>query len=542
MPVPSRRNGKKGTETLESHSSDALTGWLQRPQTPPSATTGQPPAGIRFAFYGRTSTTGFQDEASSRQWQYDNATRVIAGAGTIVAEFFDVGYSRSLPWTERPEAAALLRAVSSPDRAFDAIVVGEYERAFSGDQLLQMLPRLRRHGISVWLPELDGPVDGHDPAHRALVRLLGDQSRREVLRARFRTREAMRVQVRDQGRYLGGRPPYGYRLEDAGPHPNKVHAGWGRRLWRLDPDPVTAPVVRWMFAHRLAGHSTAAIALTLHRRGVPSPAVHDHDDHTVPAGTTWSARTVATILSNPRYTGRQVWNRHRTDHQETLPGDKHTSTTGPVRRANARADWVISEKIAHPPLVSEADFVRAQQVRTTPTPQDSSVRRYRLTGLVICGSCGRRAEAHWVHDRAGYRCRHGQASGAGRPPGAVRTLYVREDTLLEYARTRLGIDTPEDRDTTLDEISGRLRTQRMTFAFDGTGITLQGPEPHGAATPPRPPRQPQRIAPCRPLTRQNVIETHLIKATKNRPSKGRLKCRCKPPKMRFKSRPNPRRG
>jgi hypothetical protein len=31
----------------------------------------------------------------------------------------------------------------------------------------------------------------------------------------------MAAQTR-QGRYLGGRPPYGYRLADAGPHPNKL--------------------------------------------------------------------------------------------------------------------------------------------------------------------------------------------------------------------------------------------------------------------------------------------------------------------------------
>ncbi|MFI5496811.1 hypothetical protein [Actinoplanes sp. NPDC051859] len=59
-------------------------------------------AGLRFAFYGRTSTGRFQDLASSREWQRENADRTIAGRGHIVAEFFDVGYSRSLPWRRRP--------------------------------------------------------------------------------------------------------------------------------------------------------------------------------------------------------------------------------------------------------------------------------------------------------------------------------------------------------------------------------------------------------------------------------------------------------
>ena len=63
----------------------------------------------------------------------------------------------------------------------------------------------------------------------------------------LRVRTAMATQTRDQGRYLGGRPPYGYRLADAGPHPNKAYAARGRRAHRLEPDPHTAPVVRWMF-------------------------------------------------------------------------------------------------------------------------------------------------------------------------------------------------------------------------------------------------------------------------------------------------------
>ena len=84
---------------------------------------------------------------------------------------------------------------------------------------------------------------------------LGLSSKREIARTRVRVQTAMAAQTLEQGRYLGGRPPRGYRLGDAGPHPNKAHAAWGRRAHRLEPDPETAPVVTWMFAQRLAGHS-----------------------------------------------------------------------------------------------------------------------------------------------------------------------------------------------------------------------------------------------------------------------------------------------
>jgi DNA invertase Pin-like site-specific DNA recombinase len=100
---------------------------------------------------------------------------------------------------------------------------------------------------------------------------LGLQSKGEIARTSIWVRTAMATQTREQGRYLGGRPPYGYRLADAGPHPNKAHAARGRRAHRLEPAPDTAPVVRWMFAQRLAGHSTARITRGAERRRDPVP-------------------------------------------------------------------------------------------------------------------------------------------------------------------------------------------------------------------------------------------------------------------------------
>jgi len=104
--------------------------------------------------------------------------------------------------------------------------------------------------------------------------VLGLSSKREITRTSIRVRTAMAAQTR-QGRYLGGRPPYGYRLADAGPHPNKAHAAWGRRAHRLEPDPGTAHVVEWMFAQRLAGHSVARIARALNEAGIPCPSAAD---------------------------------------------------------------------------------------------------------------------------------------------------------------------------------------------------------------------------------------------------------------------------
>ncbi|WP_255544484.1 recombinase family protein [Micromonospora sp. ATA51] len=102
-----------------------------------------------------------------------------------------------------------------------------------------------------------------------------------------------------QGRHLGGRPPYGYRLVDAGPHPNRAHAAWGRRLQRLEPDPATAPHVRWIFERRLAGRSVASIARALNDNGLPCPSGADPARNRHRSGQRWMLTTVAAILGNP---------------------------------------------------------------------------------------------------------------------------------------------------------------------------------------------------------------------------------------------------
>ncbi|WP_436498141.1 recombinase family protein [Actinokineospora sp. HUAS TT18] len=142
--------------------------------------------GLRFAFYGRMSTSDFQDPVSSRAWQRAACDDLVEGFGEVVVEFFDEGRSRRWSWWKRPAAAALLAAAASPDRGFDAVVVGEYERAFEGDQFRAVVGYLNALGVQVWLPEASGPVDLDSPVHEALMVLLGSRARYEVARARRR--------------------------------------------------------------------------------------------------------------------------------------------------------------------------------------------------------------------------------------------------------------------------------------------------------------------------------------------------------------------
>ena len=405
---------------------DTLEAWAKATGRSRAASPGC--GGLRFAFYGRVSTEDWQDPVTSRARQRDQAAALVAGHGRIAAEFFDVGYSRTLAWARRPQAAALVAALADPDRGWDAIVIGEYERAFYGNQYASMAPLFEHYGVSLWMPEVGGRVDWHAEDHEQTMLALGLSSKREITRTRIRVRTAMATQTREQGRYLGGRPPYGYRLADAGPHPNKVYASWGRRAHRLEPDPATAPVVAWMFAQRLAGHSAARITRALNDAGIPCPSAADPKRNPHRTGTAWTLRTVAAILANPRYTGRQVWNRQRTEFDLVDPANTGLGHRQ-VQRWNLPTGWVISARPAHPAIISEADYIAAQQASAPRGPAGPAT-RYLLAGLLACGTCGRRLESAWSNGKPAYRCRHGYTRATGPNPGRPANLHVREDQIV----------------------------------------------------------------------------------------------------------------
>jgi hypothetical protein len=79
----------------------------------------------RLAFWGRVSTEDNQDIESSRGWQLTRVRALIEPrGGQIVAEYFDIDKSRSIPPARRPQAVALLAVLADPSRGFEAVVVG----------------------------------------------------------------------------------------------------------------------------------------------------------------------------------------------------------------------------------------------------------------------------------------------------------------------------------------------------------------------------------------------------------------------------------
>ncbi|WIV57970.1 recombinase family protein [Amycolatopsis nalaikhensis] len=132
--------------------------------------------------------------------------------------------------------------------------------------------------------------------------------------------------------YQIGPTPYGYRALRV-----RVTNPTGHSKLRavLVPDWQTAAVVKQIFAWRVdhgLGFATIASRLNSNLRQYPPP---------VQAGR-WTAKAVRRIVTNVKYTGRQVW--ARTTAGRPVPVEQ----------------WVTSAPHVHEPLVDERTFYRAQ--------------------------------------------------------------------------------------------------------------------------------------------------------------------------------------
>lgn len=394
----------------------------------------------RFAFYGRVSTEDQQDPEASRNWQKTRANGLIEPlGGTIVTDYFDIGMSRSIPWQRRTHATALLDALANPARGFDAVVIGEPQRAFYDNQYSLTMPLFTHYGVGLWVPEVGGAIDPASEAHDLIMGVFGGMSKGERNRIKIRVRSAMSAQAKIEGRYLGGRPPYGYMLADAGPHPNPGKAADGKRLHRLIPDPIAAPVVRRIYAEFLrgTGRGYRAIAENLTRDGILPPSAHDRarNPHRTTVG--WPTSVIRVILTNPRYTGRQVWNKQRK--QEVLLDIRNVADGYTTKmKWNEAGSWIWSDQVAHEPLISVEDFEavqaliasRAHKSSSLPRENLKTTRPYQLRGLLYCGICGRKMQASTAHGTIYYRCVYPDQYATANHIPHPRGIYLREDAVV----------------------------------------------------------------------------------------------------------------
>ncbi|WP_327635121.1 recombinase family protein [Kribbella sp. NBC_00482] len=406
----------------------------------------------RLAFYGRCSTEDNQDPATSKAWQMGEAARFVEPmGGEIVAEYFDIGQSRSLPWERRDQANEVLRALKDPDRGWGGLVVGEATRCWFSNQFSLTWPKFDRYGVSLWIPSLGGRFDPENTVHDMAMTITGGLSKSERQHVQRRVRAAMAAQVLIDGRYQGGRAPYGYVVADGGPHPHPRKALEGQRLRVLVVDEFAAAVVRRIFDLYLQGWGRKAIAEQLNREGVPCPSAHSPRQNRHRKMDGWQHSTIAAVLENPRYTGYAIYGRWQKVEELLDPEDVAAGYVVKFRRS-PQAKIVRSRQPAHPAIVPVETFTAAQleqrRRRSGGKSSWSSVDRQRISrkrvyvyrGRIRCGICVRTMEgAARREDTIYYRCNArtlvpGSATALAHP----RQIYLREDSITPQINRWIG--------------------------------------------------------------------------------------------------------
>jgi hypothetical protein len=195
--------------------------------------------------------------------------------------------------------------------------------------------------------------------------------------------------------YFFGKPPYGYRRLKTPGGPT------------LEPDPVEAPILAGIFAQAAAGTSAHGIALGLGAAGVLTRA----------GLARWDTSTVRAILSNPTYLGQII---------QYAPGVQEGKR---LNRFATPPGQVITFPGQHPALVDYEVFqaVSAQYFKGGQGNRQRP-RKYALSGLLVCGACGRSAVVARQQPRS-YRC---HPYGESYPCPSVR--LVRQEALERAVR------------------------------------------------------------------------------------------------------------
>lgn len=197
--------------------------------------------------YTRVSTSIQAEEGES----LDVQRRQIEGwchmhGLTLDSLFVERGVSGSIPVAERPEGSAMWKRLQHGD----TIIASKLDRCFrSALDALQTVEALRERGVSLVLLDLGGDISGNGLS-RLFLTIAAAFAEAEMLRTRERVTQIKQDQ-KARNRYLGGKTPFGYRVDDGA----------------LVPDQREQKLI--MLAHRLhnEGQPLRAIQADLAARG-----------------------------------------------------------------------------------------------------------------------------------------------------------------------------------------------------------------------------------------------------------------------------------
>lgn len=258
---------------------------------------------------------------------------------TVVGTFIDNDVS-AFSGEPRPEFRAMLDRIRAG--GIDGILCWHVDRLYRRMiDLEEIVALVGEAGVRVDTVKA-GDLDLNTASGRAMARVLATMAGYEVDHQIERVKASHVARARE-GRFRGGRPPYGYRL--------------GSEKGALEIDPAEAEVIRRTAAHILEGRSILSMVTTLNAEGTPAPRGSSGT-----RGKTWHASPLKRIVTNPAVAGKMR-------HQGEIVGD-------------AQWDPILDVATWHAVKTLVEDPARLTHA--------GSERKWQGSGVYRCGRCGAR--------------------------------------------------------------------------------------------------------------------------------------------------------
>lgn len=265
----------------------------------------------------------------------------------------------------RPQMQQLLTDVEQG--MYEGVIVIEVERLARGDTMDQGLvaQTFKYSDTKIYTPsKIYDPNNEFDEEYFEFGLFM---SRREYKTINRRLQRGRRAAA-SEGKYIAGRPPYGYEII-------KIPDDKGNTL-RIIPE--QAEVVRQIFSWYVNGLNGEDVGLSkisaeLNRIGIP-PHRNDY----------WCKETLRDIITNPVYVGIIRWG-YRRSKKSVVAGQ--TVVTRPI----SDDENCVMAKGLHEPIISREMFDAAQRkIKSVPPPPVGYKKELKgaLAGLVVCSECG----------------------------------------------------------------------------------------------------------------------------------------------------------
>ena len=308
-------------------------------------------------------------------------------------------------------------------------MLSDIEAGFVNCVIVKDLSRLGRNTIDTgyyietWFPQRDvrfiavnenyDTADPDDTAYGILIPLRNMINEAYALDIARKIKASQRQMMKD-GKYIGGRTPYGYLKAKDDCH-------------QLVVDPVTAPVVRQMFQWAYEGAGLNTIVLRLNEAGIMTPSHYKFsigeicNEKQLGSGK-WQTFTVTKILRSEIYTGDLVQG-HTTiiDHKQVPAGPENLIVVRDTHEA------IVSRELFDT-VQKKLDETAKENKSRKATPYTANI----LKGKVFCACCGgslhrQRCQRKKTADRYVFHCLTNSRIAHGACPG----VFIYEEALME---------------------------------------------------------------------------------------------------------------